>query len=357
MYISEIWGGQSDPYQHALFLIRTSGSVLCSLLSKFFLAEISFPNESSQNCSVDGVNTTCDSLNTTSRSDDKNSEFQSDIFLLYRIVGIAVALAALLDALELCSSGCHFKSISLQKRLKRSKGKESGLRKVRLWESAVVIILISITGLLLSAVGETLASFLLIFTFEFLHWAKPNASDLATVFWVGSTFSRFLSVILSRLLSANKILGVYIVVTLTTMFAIIFTLEATTISFWIGVFVIGSCVGSASTAALCAGKKETPHIGVLSSLVMSSIAAGRIVGPVVGYLLDNADHMWFFYICIVYSSGASLTFGTFLLAQCAFGRKTDDAETMQEIPEERKLSEDPGLSESAAKTIQLEITR
>lgn len=91
-------------------------------------------------------------------------------------------------------------------------------------------------------------------------------------------------------------------------------LPHTYVALWAGCLVTGVGIGSLMPTALGFGKNKTHHTGILSSSVLTSSYIGRILAPpIIGYLLDNKDPMWFTYINVAYTSAVVLFFGILVL--------------------------------------------
>ncbi len=269
-----------------------------------------------------------------------STPFESEVFSFFRIVGAAQVFAGSLHLIKFGFSGCTLVHESTQKTKHKSQESlaiNSGWGKK--CYSFFVISLMCVIVFCMAAIAQTFLAFIITFAFVYLHWVKLVASNLGTVYWAGNAFSRLLSTVLSNFIEAKTLLSLYLSVAVGTAVIMAFTIDMTSVSLWLGVFVIATCVGSRSAAVLCVGKNETPHIGVLSSATMTVSAGGRAVGPlIVGYLLDNANHMWFVYICIVYASVALIFFGIFLVARHLLGKQVGKEEREENVLEELNIS-------------------
>ncbi len=238
--------------------------------------------------------------------------FHTNIHFVYIIVGVAAVLGALFHLINVWFSGWNLQRIGRSRtQMKVITDRESDTESKCL--CCVTIGILCAMVVFYSLVLETFASFVISFTVDHLSWTMSSATTLASVFWGSISLSMLIGTVLSNFIQPTVLLALECSLSLAGAVVLACALLYTPVALWVGFVTVGVGMGSIVPTALGVGKDKTQYTSMLSSTIMTSMYVGRIAAPpIIGYLLDNEDPMWFAYIGVVYTSAIALLFTNFV---------------------------------------------
>ncbi len=315
-FLMELWGKRSDPYLQALQFIGTLGCTLCPLIVKPFLRgsfhgePLNSSNATTAENSLDWTSEFATTLQPSSvtRLSVSVEEFHTNIHFVYIIVGSAAFVGALLHAVNIWRSNCNLQKIT-ETRSEIVVAPHTKTNPEAKCQSCVTIGLLCAMTLFFCLVLDTFGSFVISFTVDHQSWTTSEATTLAAVFWGSITLSMLLGTILSNFVHCMVLLAIECLLSLAGVVFLACALPYTHVALWVGLVILGVGMGSMAPTILGVGKEQSKFISFLSSAILTSGYVGRIVAPpIIGFILDNMNPMWFAYIGVIYTAAVTLLF-------------------------------------------------
>ncbi len=247
------------------------------------------------------------------------TEFHTNVHFVYIIVGMVAVFVGFLHTVNICLSGWSMQHISgTQTQMKVVYHQNSNSESRCL--SYVTIALLCSMVLCLSLVWETFGSFTISFTVDHQGWTMSDGTTLASVFFASIGLSILIGIVLSNFIPSIVLLAIDCFVSLTGAVFLTCVLPFSPIAIWVGSVLAGVGIGSMTPSILGVGKACTQFTGMLVSAIMTGGYLGCIVAPpIIGYILDNNDPIWFAYISIIYTSANVLLLGIIVLISLSKG--------------------------------------
>ncbi|XP_060086144.1 sodium-dependent glucose transporter 1A-like [Ylistrum balloti] len=173
---------------------------------------------------------------------------------------------------------------------------------------------------LYTAVELGMGNFLTVFCLRHMKWSKLNSVFAVSIFYLLFMIGRLFGIVIVKFFKSLKILGFCMIMTIISF--TIFLICAFYLS-EIGVWV---CTGAAGlsvsilfpTAVSWTNKAIAPMLGTVSTLVFVTSYMGPFINPpLMSFLMESYDYMWFCYILLLECVLMFLTY----LVMVWFGRR------------------------------------
>ena len=166
--------------------------------------------------------------------------------------------------------------------------------------------------------------------------SKPLASDICTLFMAMVATSRGLCVVLSKFIQPSKLLAIQLATLLGGSLILAFAVHLHWIVPWIGFTAAGLGVGSLFPTLISWAHSYMTVKGKEAAILYSGAGLSAMtVPPLIGFLFERVDPMWFAYIILI-------LIGIFILLYLANllivrSLLTHDVEKLEENNELKKL--------------------
>lgn len=305
VFLTDLWGNQSDPFVQARSLFFLLGCVMCVQVAKQFLAERGVPSGTGKTNLTNYQEELSNSTNTTDMVPDQPDGFESNIENMYYVLGALCIVGTAIQIFCWLHLGCKLKYslVGIENKTQSQSSQDQHAHKHNKSLLFVESSLLCVIAFLGFTNDETFRAFGISFTVNILDWTTTDASNLISVYLICLLICICVSIVLSKFVHVNTLIIVSILIGFIGTILMTSMIKVTDI-LWFGACLLGLGFGNLLPNALNAGKRLTGQSSVISSVIFAGAYAGRIVAPqVIGYVLDHEDPMWFLYLCVVYSGG------------------------------------------------------
>ncbi|XP_033762350.1 sodium-dependent glucose transporter 1A-like [Pecten maximus] len=173
---------------------------------------------------------------------------------------------------------------------------------------------------LYTAVELGMGNFLTVFCLRHMHWSKLNSVFAVSIFYLLFMIGRLFGIIIVKFFKSLKILGFCMVMTIIS-FAVFLACayNLSDIGVWVCTGVAGLSISILfPTVVSWTNKAIAPMLGTVSTLVFVTSYVGPFINPpLLSFLMESYDYMWFCYVLLLECGLMCLTY-VFMLW---FGRR------------------------------------
>lgn len=189
---------------------------------------------------------------------------------------------------------------------------------------------------LYTAVELGMGNFLTVFCLRHMKWSKLDSVFAVSIFYTLFMIGRLFGIVIVKFIKSLKLLLLCMLMTLASFSAF---LACAYLRYDAGVWVCTGLAGFAvstlfPTAISWTNKAIAPVLGTVATLIIVTAYVGPFINPpLLSFLMETYDYMWFCYVLLMESGLMFLTY----LGMVWYDRRRKRDEVARRIPEEDEL--------------------
>ncbi|XP_013392906.1 sodium-dependent glucose transporter 1A [Lingula anatina] len=320
-----LWGQESGPHMQSLHFAFGVGALIAPIVAQPLLSKRLFINETvisllSNNVSsfVLGGNSTFSPLeingvsektllvgNLTNRTMNTR-EMWTETQIMYAYISIAM-VAYLCAGLFMVTCIHERTCFSWKRQVKKT---EDGpvTREDSLCFKGIFLMILALFYFLYVGLEVSFGALVTTFAFEILHWSKPKAAHLSTVFWGSFAATRGISIGVSKFMGPTIMIITDLALIVVSMLLMAILINTHEIVMWLCTALYGIGMASLFPAGISWAERYIHVTGKSASMFNMGSALGELTFPPLFGHFFHVDGMYFVYISLGGAVGNAVLF-------------------------------------------------
>ncbi|XP_013388180.1 sodium-dependent glucose transporter 1A-like [Lingula anatina] len=224
-------------------------------------------------------------------------EMWTETRIMYAYIGVGM-IAVLCTIPFIAMSHQEHKCLYWKKVKAHNPEEAQTTREDSMWFKVPFLLIFALYILLYVGLEITFGTLVTTFGFETLHWSKPKAANLSTVFWGCLATTRGLSIIVSKFLSSTVMTMIDLALMVLTTMLMSFLVNSAEAIMWICTALYGIGLASVFPAGVSWANRYVHITGKAASLITVGAAIGMLTLPALFGHFFQINGMHFAYISL-----------------------------------------------------------